>query len=164
MKHSIPTLSLLAALLAFSMPATIYATAPTNASPTEQRRTDCDSLDILKAKIHMAINSALQYPASMTFYAARGITTVKYVYLNGQVSSARVTVSSGNRILDRAALRAVRGAKYPAAPAAFQGVKIPDVVYVVFDNSDLMARNDTPTNSSSAFRRKLSKDEECMRK
>ena len=163
MKLFIPILSLMAALLAFPMPATVYA-APSNAPPAEQHHNACDSLDILKAKIHMAINSALQYPASMTFYAARGITTVKYVYLNGRVSDAQVTGSSGNRILDRAALRAVRQAKYPAAPAALQGVKIPDVVYVVFDNSDLMERNDSPTNSGSALRRQLAKDEQCMGK
>ncbi|MDE2234360.1 MAG: TonB family protein [Gammaproteobacteria bacterium] len=164
MKNSIPVMSLLAALLTACIPAVVHAGAPASVAAADQQRAACGSLQMLKAKIHMAIYSALKYPASMAFFAARGITTVKYVYRDGQAGDVRVSESSGNRILDRAALRAVREAKYPSAPAAFHGIKIPDVVYFVFDNSDLMARDDAPTNSGSALRRQLYRDEQCIRK
>lgn len=123
----------------------------------------CNATDILKAKIHMAIHNALRYPASTAFYAATGVTTVKYIYLDGRVSDARISESSGNRILDRTALRAVKDAHYPKAPAVLNGIKIPDIIYFVFDNSDLMYRSSRPTDSSNALRRQLSKDEKCSK-
>jgi periplasmic protein TonB len=123
----------------------------------------CNALETLKAKIHLAIYNALKYPANTAFYAATGVTAVKYEYLNGQAGDIHMIGSSGNGILDRAALRAVKNAQYPPASSLFRDKSITDVIYFIFDNSDLMTRNSRATDSGDALRRQLSMDSKCMK-
>ncbi len=111
----------------------------------------------------MAIYKALKYPANTAFYAATGITTIRFDYLNGRVNDVHMTVSSGNGILDRAALRAVKNAQYPPASDNFHDKTITDIIYFIFDNSNHMTRNNRATDSGDALRRQLSLDSECTK-
>lgn len=108
----------------------------------------CSALDDYKTRVHNAIYAALKYPAAMTFQAATGITTIKYKLFNGQPSGISVSRSSGNPILDRAATNAVKDAKYPLLPNSLVDVQIPDVVYIIFDNTGELQRQAKNTPSA----------------
>jgi TonB family protein len=127
----------------------------------EQPSIRCSALDTLKTKIHLAIYNALKYPASTSFYAATGVTTIKYDYLNGHVNNIHMRESSGNAILDRTALKAVKNAHYPPASGILHDKKISDVVYIVYDNSDYRSRNYRPTDNVNALRHQLDVDSKC---
>lgn len=62
-----------------------------------------------------------------------GRTRVAFEYRDGAVSGARVVVSSGVALLDRAALAAVRDANYPKPEPAFAGKTLTEQLWVNFD-------------------------------
>ncbi|MGH8284028.1 MAG: TonB family protein [Gammaproteobacteria bacterium] len=86
----------------------------------ESSENSCNELELLKSRMHQAIYDAVKYPPNVAYSVARGVTSIRYDYLNGHVVNARIIASSGTGTLDRAAVRAVRDAKYPPAPAALR--------------------------------------------
>lgn len=100
----------------------------------------CSQLEVLRATVHRAIYAALKYPAEARYYASTGVTAISYVYLDGHVDDIHIATPSGDRMLDRVALNAVKRADYPPS-GGFAGKPIHDVVYVIFDNTGRLQRN-----------------------
>ncbi len=62
-----------------------------------------------------------------------GRTRVAFDYRDGVISGARVVVSSGVGLLDRAALAAVRDAACPKPEPAFAGKTLSEQLWVTFN-------------------------------
>lgn len=62
-----------------------------------------------------------------------GRTRVSFDYRDGAISDARVVVSSGVGLLDRAALAAVRDAVCPKPESAFAGKTRSEQLWVTFN-------------------------------
>lgn len=73
-----------------------------------------------KHRVRSAVEAAARYPRAARMMGLRGQAQVAFDYKNGRVSNERISHSSGHVLLDRAALRAVRGADYPPAPDALR--------------------------------------------
>ncbi len=71
----------------------------------------------LEGRIRAAIQAALRYPAAAAAMQLTGRAQVQLDYQSGVVRSIQLKQSAGNPLLDRAALSAVRDARYPAPPA-----------------------------------------------
>ncbi|WP_321886465.1 TonB family protein [Paraburkholderia bannensis] len=84
-------------------------------------------------KLRAAIQAALHYPESARMSGVAGRTRVAFTYCDGVVSEARVVVSSGVALLDRAALAAVRDADYPKPEPAFAGKALTEQLWVNFN-------------------------------
>ncbi|WP_321817712.1 MULTISPECIES: TonB family protein [unclassified Paraburkholderia] len=84
-------------------------------------------------KLRAAIQAALHYPESARMSGVAGRTRVAFTYRDGVVSEARVVVSSGVALLDRAALAAVRDADYPKSEPAFAGKALTEQLWVNFN-------------------------------
>jgi protein TonB len=83
--------------------------------------------------LRAAIESALHYPESARMSGIAGRTRVAFDYRDGAISNARVIVSSGAGLLDRAALAAVRDAVCPKPEAAFAGKTLSEQLWVTFN-------------------------------
>lgn len=117
-------------------------TQPTPAAPTEPARpvptppapaAPSAPSPNFEGKLRAAIEAALHYPESARMSGIAGRTRVAFEYRDGVVSAARVVVSSGVALLDRAALEAVRDANYPKPEAAFAGKTLTEQLWVNFN-------------------------------
>lgn len=88
-----------------------------------------------ESELREAIEAALHYPESARMSGISGRTRVEFQYRDGVVSAARVVVSSGVGMLDRAALAAVRDANYPKPEAGFAGKTLTEQLWVNFNLS-----------------------------
>ncbi|MFL9868950.1 TonB family protein [Paraburkholderia fungorum] len=86
-----------------------------------------------EAALRAAIQSALHYPESARMGGIAGRTRVAFDYRDGAISDARVVVSSGVGLLDRAALAAVRDAACPKPEPAFAGKTLSEQLWVTFN-------------------------------
>ncbi len=89
--------------------------APTSPAPAQPSP---DLLADYMAKVRAAVQAAVAYPESASEMQFTGRARVEFRLSHGMQSNARVIVSSGFRVFDRAALLAVRNAQYPQPPAA----------------------------------------------
>jgi len=71
----------------------------------------------LQQRIRTAIQAALRYPAAAAAMQLTRRAQVQLDYQSGAVRNIQLKQSAGTPLLDRAALSAVRDARYPAAPA-----------------------------------------------
>ncbi|MDE1942136.1 MAG: TonB family protein [Betaproteobacteria bacterium] len=94
------------------------ATPPAPPAPAQPSP---DLLADYMAKVRAAVQAALVYPESASEMQFTGRARVEFRLSHGVQSSARIIVSSGFRVFDRAALLAVRDAQYPQPPAAMTG-------------------------------------------
>ena len=85
--------------------------------------------------MHAAVDAALRYPAELKFMPAAGVTFVAFEYQDGRTENVHVTQSSGDHMLDRAAVAAVKNADFASITPNIVHWRIQDVVIVVFDNS-----------------------------
>jgi TonB family protein len=81
------------------------------------------------AKMQAAVQAAFEYPMAAKAQDFRGRARVAFSLVDTHPSGARVIVSSGMNIVDKAALRAVAAANYPPAP---DGLSHPDRVFEVW--------------------------------
>ncbi|MFM0733958.1 TonB family protein [Paraburkholderia sediminicola] len=86
-----------------------------------------------EAALRAAIQSALHYPESARMGGIAGRTRVAFEYHDGVISGARVVISSGVGLLDRAALAAVRDAVSPKPESAFAGKTLSEQLWVTFN-------------------------------
>ncbi|MFL9882960.1 TonB family protein [Paraburkholderia agricolaris] len=86
-----------------------------------------------EAALRAAIQSALHYPESARMGGIAGRTRVAFDYRDGVIADARVVVSSGVGLLDRAALAAVRDAVCPKPEPAFAGKTLSEQLWVTFN-------------------------------
>jgi len=68
------------------------------------------------AKMQAAVQAAFEYPMAAKAQDFRGRARVAFSLVDTHPSGARVIVSSGMNIVDKAALRAVEAANYPPPP------------------------------------------------
>jgi TonB family protein len=68
------------------------------------------------AKMQAAVQAAFEYPMAAKAQDFKGRARVAFSLIDTHPSGARVIVSSGMTIVDKAALRAVEVASYPPAP------------------------------------------------
>jgi protein TonB len=95
----------------------------------------------LRGRLHQAIYAALRYPAQTAYYAATGVTAIEYNFVSGHAVDVRIADSSGDKLLDRVAVSAVKDAKYPTPDPDSASRTIHDVVYIIFDNTGRLQRN-----------------------
>lgn len=134
----------------FAQPTTGIVHQPQK-TPATAAADSCYALAAFKKKIHDAIDAALKYPAKMAFSSAKGITTIEYDYLNGYVTNIWIRDSSGDSVLDRAAVTAVKHADYASIQPAIHNKLIHDRVFIIFDNTAILdkSRADTGVESKS---------------
>ncbi len=98
-----------------------FAEKPAPSPPAQPPRpTEADVLADYAAKIRNAVQSALIFPMAAEARHDTGRTRVEFRLYQGQQSGARVIVSSGINMLDRAALQAVQDASYPQPPEGYR--------------------------------------------
>ncbi|NDU88301.1 MAG: TonB family protein, partial [Ferrovum sp.] len=83
-------------------------------------------------KVRSAVQGAVVFPMAARAAHLSGQTKVTFDYKDGVVSSASVLTTSGNRILDKAALAAVHAAHFPAATAEYAGRVLTFEIWVKF--------------------------------
>ena len=83
-------------------------------------------------KVRAAVQNAVVFPMAARAAHLSGQTKVTFDYKDGVASGASVLTSSGNRILDKAALAAVHAAHFPAATAEYAGRILTFEIWVKF--------------------------------
>ncbi len=73
------------------------------------------------AKVHAAVQAATFYPPAAAALHFSGRVRVEFYLRDGIPSQARVLVSSGIGVIDRAALQSVQSAHYPLPPQEMRG-------------------------------------------
>ncbi len=84
------------------------------------------------AKVRAAVQGAFEYPMAAKAQDFKGRARVAFNLTDTHPSGARIVVSSGMNIVDRAALKAVEGASYPPAPEALSHAEQTFEVWVSF--------------------------------
>jgi periplasmic protein TonB len=116
-----PSVSLPAAVAAPTVapqpvPAPVPTPAPAPASPPS-----IDLSPAYNAKLAAAVQVVFEVPAAAADLNFKGRTRVEFNLRDGVVSKVRVLQTSGLGVADRAAVKAVQAAIYPAPPAQLQG-------------------------------------------
>lgn len=73
------------------------------------------------AKLAAAVQAVFEVPAAAAELNFRGRTRVEFSLRDGVVSMVRIVQTSGLGVADRAAVKAVQAARYPAPPLPLQG-------------------------------------------
>lgn len=94
-----------------------------------------NQLALFAARVHAAVQASLIYPISARVLGLTGRTKVGFTYRDGHVSGVRLLISCGYPALDRAALNAVRDARYPPPPAALASKTQTLTIWVRFKSS-----------------------------
>ena len=88
-----------------------------------------------EAKLRDAVQAAVRYPSAAKIMRLTGHVRLGFLYQDGVVSNPRVLVSSGQAMLDRAALAALNDTNFPAAPAELKGHALNLEIVVTFSPS-----------------------------
>ncbi|MBU6993775.1 energy transducer TonB [Ferrovum myxofaciens] len=83
-------------------------------------------------KVRSAVQNAVVFPMAARAAHLSGQTKVTFDYKDGMASGASVLITSGNRILDKAALTAVHVAHFPEATAEYAGRVLTFEIWVKF--------------------------------
>jgi TonB family protein len=86
----------------------------------------------LQTEISDAVRAASHMPEAAVRQHREGRARVAFTYMDGFVQAASVVQSSASRLLDDAALRAVRTAQYPAPPPQARGHRLSMLVWIDF--------------------------------
>lgn len=107
------------------------AVAVPAASPPPPAASAAPSAEYI-AKVRAAVQAAFEYPMAAKAQDFKGRTRVAFNLNDTRPSGARVVVTSGMGIVDRAALKAVEGASYPPAPESLGHAEQAFEVWVSF--------------------------------
>jgi TonB family protein len=88
--------------------------------------------DEYKASVTAAVQAAFSYPPAAAQMGYHGRVRVAFTLQDGHPSGPRILVSGGMQMIDRAALRTVLVASYPAAPRNLLGAAINFEVWIEF--------------------------------
>ena len=88
--------------------------------PATARLTEAELLADYTAKLRDAVQAALIFPKAAESLGYTGRTRVEFRLFQGRQSGARVLLSSGINMFDRAALQAVQDANFPQPPEALR--------------------------------------------
>lgn len=83
-------------------------------------------------KVRAAVQSAVVFPMAARASHLSGRTQVAFYYQDGTITGVKITTSSGNALLDKAALAAVNAAQYPPPPQDLQGNLLSFEIWVRF--------------------------------
>jgi len=122
-----------------SVPAPPRAEPVRQAAPPQPPRSDPGIQARFEDQVRSAVQSAMRYPYAAKLAHISGRTQISFEYLNGRVSAARISISSGYDMLDNAALQAVSAAAYPPPPKNQMGRTLPFKVWVRFYLTDSSA-------------------------
>lgn len=103
-------------------------TAPTPLSSTN----DAALLAGLERRIDHAVQEAAIMPEAARRQRRQGRTCLRFSYINGVIDEVALVTSSQSKLLDEAALAALRHANYPTPPAPFWGRRLNLQVWVDF--------------------------------
>jgi protein TonB len=106
-----------------SAPATVAAARP-------------DELALFEGQVRQAVQRAVVYPMSARVSHETGRTRVAFTLQGGRADDPALVESSGFPILDRAALAAIRDARYPSPPTALGGREMRFLVWVQFQRGE----------------------------
>jgi periplasmic protein TonB len=95
--------------------------APTPAAQPSAPVSSVDPSPAYNVKLAAAVQAVFEVPAAAAALNFKGRTRVEFSLRDGVVSAARVIQTSGLGAVDRAAIKAVQAAAYPAPPPALQG-------------------------------------------
>lgn len=98
--------------------ATPSTQTPSIAAPAAQATPDPTLA--YNVKLAAAVQAAFDVPGSAKALSFKGRARMEFSLHDGKVSAIRVLQSSGLSAVDRAAIKAVESASYPAPPAALQ--------------------------------------------
>ena len=105
---------------------------PLSASPSSVSSIDKAEADF-SAKLKAAIQAALVYPSAAKTMGIQGQAKVGFLFRDGFTSQVHIVQSSGNGMIDRAALLAVSNAAFPILPDSLRGKEKQYQVTVNFD-------------------------------
>jgi protein TonB len=91
-----------------------------------------NELALFQGRVRQAVQRAVVYPMATREMRELGRAEVSFTLRDGQREEVGLAQSSGSPLLDRAAIAAVRGASYPAAPPSAQGQAMRFLVWVAF--------------------------------
>ncbi len=83
-------------------------------------------------QVQQVVRAASVMPQAALLQHRTGRAQVRFAYLDGQVRDVAVQQSSRSRLLDDAALTAVRSAHYPRPPPLLRGRLLPLLVWIDF--------------------------------
>jgi protein TonB len=106
--------------------------APPPPAPPPAANSDKASAEFA-AKVHAAVQAAHQYPVAAIALRFSGRARVEFHLRDGVPGAAKLLVSSGMGLIDRAALNAVQNARYPEPPPEIRGVELVYQVWVEFN-------------------------------
>lgn len=115
------------------LPIPASAIAPPAAAPPPAH--SCAEIKAFKNRLHKAIDAALKYPHAMSMHPVVGVTNIAYQYFDGKVRNVRITMHSGDEMLDRTALAAVTDADYASISPRIDDEPVDDLVIIIFDNT-----------------------------
>jgi periplasmic protein TonB len=105
---------------AYTVPAA-PAARPLAPPPPPPVAATVDPSPAYNAKLAAAVQAVFEVPAAAAALDFKGRTRVEFSLRDGVVSAVRVIQTSGLGAADRAAIKAVQAAVYPAPPAPLQG-------------------------------------------
>jgi periplasmic protein TonB len=116
---------------AYSVPVAPAPPPPAPPPPPPPMAATVDPSPAYNAKLAAAVQAVFEVPAAAAALNFKGRTRVEFSLRDGVVSAARVVQTSGLGAADRAALKAVQAAAYPAPPPALQGKENSYQIWVV---------------------------------
>jgi TonB family protein len=112
------------------------AAAPSAPDTQAEARATAPGTDLALGRLQTEISDAVRAASHMPEAAVRqhrqGRARVAFTYMDGFVQAASVAESSTSRLLDDAALLAVRTAQYPAPPPQARGHRLSMLVWIDF--------------------------------
>ncbi len=114
------------------MPEKKAPATPDKQEPVQQEQVPSEITPSFRGEVRAAVQAAVVYPMAARMAHMTGRVRVGFFYLDGVPSGAKIIVSSGNGMLDRAALAAVMAASYPRPDRDFQGKKLEFELWVRF--------------------------------
>lgn len=102
---------------------------PPAAAPADDGRT---LLPALESRIDDAVRRAAILPDAARRQRRQGRAQIRFTYRDGGVQDAQIVASSQSRLLDNAALQAVRDAHYPQPPLPLHGRQLTLLVWIDF--------------------------------
>lgn len=139
-----------------SAPVAVSAIIP---APAPSPAHSCAEIKAFKDKLHRLIDAALKYPQQLLERPATGVTSIAYDYLDGRVEDVHITMASGDAMLDRAALNAVKNADYGAVAQGLTGQTLHDVVIIVYDNTGQV--DQVEQENRARHQQHLDHDQDC---
>jgi TonB family protein len=110
----------------------LRSSPPLPPKPVPPPPPDARSIAALEEHISHAVNEAKYYPPSARLEHREGRVAVSFSYRDGAVTDILLLHSSQSAMLDRAALAAVRLARYPTPRSSLNGFRLRLTVWLAF--------------------------------